>query len=209
MAWCAATLQARLERSGGCSGSRAAKRRREAEEEAALAQAAEDKRSRYELALEKANRAADLARRGTQGAGGSGDEGAIGADDEDEQLQRNLLQAHPSPPICARLLRPSRGRSVMHGVQAVLCLFDLVLTARVSICGGTLPAVGATGGLIRLYRDTMRRAAVARFTHGRRPHADDVRCSPTAARMLTCTGATAVRASPRWTRLGRADKSGE
>lgn len=125
VAWgarCAATLQSRHERSRGCRGSRAAKRRREAEEEAALAQAAEDKRSRYELALEKANRAADLARRGTQGAGGSGDEGAIGADDEDEQLQRNLLQAHPSPPTCAPLLHPSRVFACGAGCAEVFCL---------------------------------------------------------------------------------------
>lgn len=81
-----------------CSGSRAAKRRRDAEEEAAAAQAAEDKRSRYELALEKANQAAELARRGPQG-GGSDDMQGIGADDEDEQLQRNLLKVLPLPSL--------------------------------------------------------------------------------------------------------------
>lgn len=82
-----------------CSGSREAKRRRDAEAEAAAAQATEDKRSRYELALEKANQAAELARREAQGGGGGGgdDEMGIGADDEDEQLQRNLLKVLHSP----------------------------------------------------------------------------------------------------------------
>lgn len=79
-----------------CSGSRAAKRRRDAEAEAAAAQAAEDKRSRYELALERANQAAELARKGPQG-GGSDDTKGIGADDEDEELQRNLLKVPPLP----------------------------------------------------------------------------------------------------------------
>ena len=94
-----------------CRSSRAAKRRRDAEEEAAAAQALEDKQSRYELAREKANRAAALARQGP-GATAASDDDAIGADDEDEQLQRNLLKVSlalgPSQPFtctCTHLQR--------------------------------------------------------------------------------------------------------